>query len=535
MVAPFAVDGVVDREKLQELLAVGTEYDVLDYKRTLDLGKKANGKHRLGFVKDVAAFSTLSEGGYLVVGVDGAGLPAHDQPPIVASHFDEATLRSIVMPYIDGRPTLASALHVVEGRDVAVVYIGPSQDGLPPVMKRDGSYKDEDGTLQIQFHRGDIYVREGTTTRRLEHRDWLVVLAPFRSRVRDEISKDTQQVVERLAQLERDRSTTTAQIVIDISMRVDVFEEAVQEAAGGGRVDLVRNALRPARASLSVAWRQSYPANYVDLLDRLAAVGGVAIRTHSHELLNVAVGELYRAYQSALNSADTTYARDGFPRQAAVFWREIAARVMALLAAAVREEQWSMAQLLVLRKIGGGPHSYRSWLRHAVVAASNQNVLVAGPSGEASTGAIIHFGRAVALRVGSLHDDVPEELLALNPDGAPARDEPLMNSLCQADFLWCVLVLAEVGGTEDRYQFYPSCAAFYEERTRPIAHELVSRPAVRSEAIGRDDASLAAAIVSVESAGQSVSRTLWHPWSVLTDEVRTWVMAHLPARPLSSG
>ncbi|WP_456825320.1 hypothetical protein [Cellulomonas sp. P5_E12] len=34
-----ALDGAVDEEKLGELLAVGTELDVLDFKATLDLSK----------------------------------------------------------------------------------------------------------------------------------------------------------------------------------------------------------------------------------------------------------------------------------------------------------------------------------------------------------------------------------------------------------------------------------------------------------------------------------------------------------------
>lgn len=61
----FVVDGDVGLEKSLELLSVGTELDVLNYKRELDLSKSSP-KNRPEFAKDVAAFSTLHNGGYRV-------------------------------------------------------------------------------------------------------------------------------------------------------------------------------------------------------------------------------------------------------------------------------------------------------------------------------------------------------------------------------------------------------------------------------------------------------------------------------------
>lgn len=46
------VDGRTDIEKLRELLATGTECSELDFKETLDLGKKSD---ELDFVKDAVS------------------------------------------------------------------------------------------------------------------------------------------------------------------------------------------------------------------------------------------------------------------------------------------------------------------------------------------------------------------------------------------------------------------------------------------------------------------------------------------------
>jgi len=69
----FACDGRVDEEKLRELLNVQVEQTNLDYKLRIDFSRGT--KSRVEFVKDCAAMMTLPDGGYLVVGVDGQGVP----------------------------------------------------------------------------------------------------------------------------------------------------------------------------------------------------------------------------------------------------------------------------------------------------------------------------------------------------------------------------------------------------------------------------------------------------------------------------
>jgi hypothetical protein len=521
--APFSLDGAVGLEKLTELLGVGTELAVLDYKRTLDLGKGSE-KDRVELAKDIAAFSTLPGGGYIVVGVDGTGAVETDLPSPDATHFDEATLREIATHYMDGRLNLVTAAHTVDpGRTVVVIFVGATLDGLPPVMTREGSYPLPSGERKVVFRAGDVFTRVGTSCRRITHGDWVHLLAGYRDRVRAEAASDTQEVIARVAAaLRQDGGLAgSRQLVIDLGMSATDFEDAVDAALGDGNVAAVQRALRPARGLLASTWRDDTQADkMVATLDRVASVAGVALRHSNEKAFTFAIDTLYKAYRSALQSEDNTHALHGSERQAAVFWREIAARILGILASAIRVEAWSLIRPTVLRPIGGD-YSYRSWLRHAVTEASGANVLVSKTTGEATRGAIIRFARQAVLGIPSLHDDVPEEELALEFDAPAATVDVLLDTICQADFLWCVVAVADNGGSDDHQEFYPSCSALYDHRTAPIAQTLARHEEVRREVTGQPDKIIAASLVAVDRAASSQAG--WRPWSVIHGRVERFV------------
>lgn len=120
----IVVDGRTDEEKLRELLAAGTEETALDFKSTLDLSRRTS-KDSLEFIKDCIAMGNLPGGGYIVIGVDGRGRPAHDQPPVDVRQFDSADLRNRVAKYVDAPVHILSQHHEVDGTGR---YLG----GRPP-------------------------------------------------------------------------------------------------------------------------------------------------------------------------------------------------------------------------------------------------------------------------------------------------------------------------------------------------------------------------------------------------------------------
>src|SRR4051794_32715938 len=113
------------REKLLELLGAQHESERLDYKRTVDLSER---RSELEFIKDIAAFQ--AEGGYLVVGVDGAGAPTGELTEEQAELLDESRLRAKALRYLAEPLALRTAVHIVDGTRVALIHIGPHPDGV---------------------------------------------------------------------------------------------------------------------------------------------------------------------------------------------------------------------------------------------------------------------------------------------------------------------------------------------------------------------------------------------------------------------
>ncbi|ADG76519.1 hypothetical protein Cfla_3648 [Cellulomonas flavigena DSM 20109] len=520
---PFAVDGAVDEEKLHELLAVATELDELDYKATLDLSKGADRKHRVEFVKDVAALSSLPHGGYLVVGVNGKGQPAHDQPAIEPAHFDTATLTDIVTSEVDGRVTIRAAVHRIDDRDVALVYVGSTQDGYPVVCKKTGEYSLPSGKQCVVYRRGDTFTRGGTQSRRIEHRDWPAVLLNLRARARAEAATETQEVIARLAEQFR-REPGEQPVVIDVAMSPEDFEAAVVDALERKQTAAVRRAVDSARVLVASAWTDVDRARDVQRgLDRLCSVAGVALGNDDLQLFEVVIKALYRVYKGALMMAHETYPSQAHPKEAALLWREIAARLLTILGAAVRAERWAFVRPLVLKSIGT-TYSYATWLRHAVTEASRANLLVS-QTGEPARGALVRFAREAVQGIPALCNDV--DAVPFDFDEPPASHDELLDSICQGDFLWCVIVHAATtaaDSTDGRQHFYPSCSGLYAHRTAPIAEVLATDEVARRDGVGQPDPIVARAIRTVDEAAR-VAEQSWD-WTIRTDVVKRFLAAN---------
>lgn len=526
MDAPFAVDGEVDAEKCEELLAVGAEHDVLDYKRTLNLSKRSL-KDRVGFTKDVAAFSTLPSGGYILVGADSAGALAFDLAEIDRAHFDQATLLDIAASYLDGQLHIVSKVHEILGRLVALIFIGPSLDAFPPVAKKNGTFSEPGGEERTEFRRGDIFARVGTSSRRLQHKDWVRVLANQREQVRSEVARDTQEIIARVAESLRAGEaglSPTRNALLDVAMAPDAFNLAVSRALESGATQTIQRTLRTLRAEVSATCRSSDNWSSTQAaLDRIAAIGGASMLDGNDAAFDLAIEAFEKTYRSALESPGATYAAPGQEREAASLWRDIAARVLALLSLAVRGGTWKYVRPLVLQQIGSDPSSrYRSWLRHAIACAAGANVLVKPRSGEVIGGAIIRFAREVVTAVPILREGVEIDETDYDIDAQPKAEDRLLDSVCQADFLWCLVVVAEAK-SDNHHEFYPNCSAFYVRRTLPVVQLLVSDDRLRRLVIPDDDQVFADAIVGVDGSANAAEG--FRSWSVRTGEVERFIEA----------
>jgi predicted HTH transcriptional regulator len=153
-------DGSVNEQALKAVLGEQAEAPNLEYKQIRDLD------HTEGVVKlarDVAAMQ--SQGGYIVIGVDGRGLPSDTLTLRHVELFDEATVRKKLEKYIPAPIDLRIACHPVNGAQVALIYVPKRRSGFT-VMRAPGEYE-KDGKKTSLFARGDIFIRTGTSSERV--------------------------------------------------------------------------------------------------------------------------------------------------------------------------------------------------------------------------------------------------------------------------------------------------------------------------------------------------------------------------------
>jgi len=161
---------------------------------------------------------------------------------------------------------------------------------------------------------------------------------------------------------------------------------------------------------------------------------------------------------------------------------------------AVRMGAWTVITSIVQRPAQIDPTDYEyvhsSWIRHGHVEAARASL-----TGDAAQGGyLISVARELMVAQPSMRPDVHESLVATASN--PAADDTLLNSLCQFDILYCLLVAAE-GQTSVR-SFYPSTAAFDESRADPALVKIAGDNTVRTTLFpNSNDGEIAGAIYKV--------------------------------------
>jgi hypothetical protein len=155
----------------------------------------------------------------------------------------------------------------------------------------------------------------------------------------------------------------------------------------------------------------------------------------------------------------------------------VVVRLYALGSLAARLSDWEALRAIVLRptKIHPADNDYvhSSWIRHGHVEAARAGLT----KDDDDTGAyLISASRRLLAAQPSMRPDLTD---ALVPDARnPASDDGLLNSLCQFDVLYCVLVLTE--GQTSVKSMYPSSGAFDETRADPVLVTVAGDSAVRT-------------------------------------------------------
>ena len=493
-------DGAVDLEKLQTLLALGCELDELDFKEYLDL---TNQKDKVELVKDLAAMQSIPTGGYVIVGVDGAGKPSEKFGKLVAAEFDPANLYKIAANYL---PTLQlrSTTHELFGITVAIIHsLAPDPPNIP-ILTKDGQYANDNGKSSTVFVAGDVFVRRGTQSIRWTPADVPALLKPWEQAIREDERRHMSARIDEVQVGTRGRDIARGPLgTLTWRLASDEFDAAVLEAMREQDEITLRRLFLAFGADAAVQLRTKQGDDFDLLLDRLIASLALTLTYGQQgwfrELLVVLV-DLYRSVLDPLGSPNP-------PNENAVaeklMWR-IVVGVEAVGGLAVRLRcYWAIRALAMPSPALSRQIREPSWIRHALTAASWARLLYTQPSSEDAQpveigGPTVALARQLVERIPALRPDAEVPRFELNT--APEPFDKVLDSLTQFDALWCVIAVADSGRDNNQY---PSFASFYSHRSEPALEVLITDQAVREELLEERAGDLKDAVARVVSVASS--------------------------------
>lgn len=521
----IVVDGRTDEEKLLELLASGAEETALDFKATLDLSGKGS-RDSVEFAKDTISMGNLPGGGYIVVGVDDHGAPAHDQSLLVAEQFDSAALRAKVTRYVEARMEIVSQPHVVDGRTVVLVYVAPNPDGLPVPTSSIGQYAKRDGKMETVFSEGEVLIREGTSNVRLRYAHWHGLLERYRERIKTEARSDADELIRRVVEGFRASGTAAAPgVPLDPGMDDETLSDALVAVFESGSTVRVQQFLNDAGRRAGVG-EPELRDERLCALDQIALMACQAVLYRRDAIYQLSVDALERAYNARLLTANTAQ-WVGNDAARAQHYLDVLVRVLAIGALVVRQKAWELLPDLSNRAVNEGGYEWPSWLRHAVTMAARANLLQ-DTDGRSRGGQALSLARALVAGSPALRPDYGPDTDLPKAD-ALANDDWLLNSLCEFDLWWCILALASRPESREAAAFYPSCSAFHQWRSQPTMTHIATEPEVRRAAfVNTTDQVVADAMLVVVRMAEGQSRQYGGWWDGLGNDpqVAEYVQAH---------
>lgn len=316
-------------------------------------------------------------------------------------------------------------------------------------------------------------MRDGTSSRRWRTPDLTALLAPFAEAIRTQEQERFGRIVTDLSARQQEANLAHGPVSsITWELPDSTFTAAVTEMSRARDDRGLRLLLLQTTSAGKALAREVEPdteefAQLMDLLDRLAACLGVGLVTGDDELVERGTQGLHRIYLSIGIDGQMLTGRE--PR----IWLEITARVLAAAALAVRLEEWAAIRTLTLREVGTDRYAYQSWLRHADVHASRTDQSSNFTEGGTIPGLLIAVARQRLAAIPALHPDLPDAGTPPAIGAQPAQYDDATDSLCQADFLWCVVAATKGRGV---LEAFPSFARLYQHRTQPIIDRLSAEP-----------------------------------------------------------
>lgn len=519
--SPVVLDAILSDEKLEELLALKAEYPELDFKETVDL---TTTEGLVELAKDVGAMQVL--GAYIIVGVDGHGVPTGSLDGIDLRSFDEANLAPKLGKYLPEPLELRTRVVERGGHMLVLTYVGPHSSGLS-IFKADGKYK-KGGKEVVRFRAGDVFWRDGTRSVRLSQQGFEQIVARRIAAAKREWIEE-QQEIRRQEQAELQtayESRQVAQAPVG-AVNLDLGTHALAAAA----LELVRaddeiplehllvEVTARARARIEAG---EIEAELADIVDKLTCLAAAFLTYRQRRWFEAAVAALVQIFTLGFgeepNSQRFGYSTFIDPREKAPrVWLLVIERVYAIGALAARRRDWQAVRTLTLQlpeKVDG---YYGNWLRYAVTMSARAQHLADRQN-----------GRAIEVSLLSRVLSDTAELACVRPDGV--NDDQFLTSLAQFDVLSNVVAVDGSGHASDRV-FYPNFARFRQVRIQPVIDRLLVDKKMREALFTCDDEKLAVALQAIAKNAREVGFRFDGFWSWERTPVGEFIAANLPKPP----
>lgn len=391
------------------------------------------------------------------------------------------------------------------------------------------------------FYSGDIVVRKGASTERVDQSAMRRIISDIRQREKAHWTEDIlgmRELVQRLDQLIGLLSNGSATIpqasaaqaaplphtsfdetllylspsvmyrrIMDLldNQRNVLVQRYIQEAASQF-FQHVKTIATPYDVNTILELRDN---RLIPILDSLLAIAVTSIDYKQWDLFQEVQAVFYRLCYQAEKGILPDVVVETFVLNKIWLWQEVIIRVYALGAVLVYRRHWQQAQTLIEQEIEWDDY-YRTeyWSRYIITMASRARQLQ-------ENGWI----PAVVSYIES------QEWLSYIFMGN--KDE-ITNLACQFDFLQCVYTNITDTGTFDVKRAYPSFAFYYKDRTEPVIGKLITPGELRDTISELNDQQLATLIRALDRLADELAIRVngWHSGGWSDQRIRNFLAAH---------
>lgn len=468
------LDTNLTKERLAQLISFNQESSKLDYKESYDISST---QAKVELTKYVVAMAN-SEGGYIVFGVADDGKPVGIAEEKL-SQLDESDISRQIHSYIDEPIKLRFANRLPYNNALYALLLVMPSDHSPIVFTKIGQYRSPEGRDVVVFKDGDVFVRHGSSSERWNQQNIRNFTLKIIDREKNKWMEETRKLIEMYLKTQATGSLAKAELDI-ASFLIDdkSFEQLITHFLREKDNVALRQLGYLAESEIigklkGVVSNRDLPIEAIDasylqtILDKLAIIGSLLIKYKDTSCLEDIISNFFQIYTLGKKEE---IARIEYPNQIHSFlWKEIIIRVYSLGAQAVYFKRYEDIPSIILHRL----NKYL-WARHALTMLSR--------------------AKSRGLKIESNLCTVTTEFIKSNPwlfSNFGQDEDAVVKSLCQFDFLQCLLSMHEEIRTKGNSEAYPSFGIYPKSNIEPIVENLVRGGESRKAIPGISDDKLA--------------------------------------------